>query len=169
MVNNDSTRKDLSMVPLHVLDKLAFFEGFPPDYLKPLVGVAKVVELPADEVVFSEGQKSPNIFVVIEGKVALEIWVTGHGATTIQTVGPGRLLGWTPILSHGMMTATARVVEPCRLVAFNAMQVLEACGQNPKFGMEFMRRTALALARRLSATRLQLLEVYEDELPVISE
>jgi CRP/FNR family cyclic AMP-dependent transcriptional regulator len=157
------------MVPLQVLEKLAFFEGFPPDYLKPLVGVAKVVELPADEIIFSEGQKSPNIYVVIEGKVALEIWAAGHGATVIQTVGPGRLLGWTPILSHGMMTATARVVEPCRLVAINAMQAVEACAQNPKFGMEFMRRTALALARRLGATRLQLLEAYEQGLPVISE
>jgi CRP-like cAMP-binding protein len=152
-----------------MLEKLAFFEGFPPDYLKPLVGVARAVELPADEIIFSEGQKSPNIYIVLEGKVALEIWVTGHGATTIQTVGPGKLLGWTPLLSSGLMTATARVVEPCRLVAINAMQVLEVCGQNPKFGMEFMRRTALALARRLSATRLQLLEAYENELPVISE
>jgi CRP-like cAMP-binding protein len=159
----------LSMVPLHTLEKLAFFEGFPPEYLKPLVGVANVMEIPAGEAIFTEGQKSPNIYVVVEGKVALETWVTGRGLTLIQTVGPGKLLGWTPLLAQGMMTATARAVEACRLVALNAMQTLEVCAQNPKLGMELMRRTALALSRRLNATRLHLLDAYEETLPVISE
>jgi len=157
------------MVPVQTLEKLAFLEGFPPEYLKPLVGVAKVVEVPAGDIVFHEGQKSPNIYLVIEGKVALEIDVVARGTTVIQTVGPGKLLGWTPLLAQGLMTATARAVEPCRLVAINAMQVLQACAQNPEFGMEFMRRTALALARRLNATRMHLLEAYEDALPVMSE
>jgi CRP-like cAMP-binding protein len=157
------------MVPLHTLEKLAFFEGFPPEYLKPLVGVAKVVEVPAGEVIFNEGQKSPNIYVLIEGKVALETWVTGRGVTLIQTIGPGKLLGWTPLLGQGMMTASARAVEASRLVALNAMQTLETCHQNSKLGMELMRRTAAALSRRLNATRLHLLEAYEETLPVISE
>jgi len=157
------------MVPLATLEKLSFLEGFPPEYLKPLAAVAKVVDVPAGEVLFHEGQKASNIYLVVEGKVTLEIWVAGRGATVIQTVGPGRLLGWTPVLAQGSMTATGRVVVPSKLVAINAMQTLEACAQNPAFGMEFMRRTALALSRRLNATRLQLLEAYESELPVMSE
>jgi CRP-like cAMP-binding protein len=131
--------------------------------------MANGVKVEAGEVIFHEGEKSPNIFVVIEGKVALEIDVASRGATRIQIVGPGRFLGWTPILTSGPMTATARAVEPCRLVAINALQVRQACGENPNFGVEFMRRTALALSRRLSATRLHLADAYESELPVISE
>jgi CRP/FNR family transcriptional regulator, cyclic AMP receptor protein len=157
------------MVPLHTLEKLGFFEGLPPEYLKPLVGVAKVIEVKAGEIIFNEGQNSPNIYSLIEGKVALETWVAGRGATIIQTVGPGKLLGWTPLLTQGLMTATARAVEPSRLVAINAIQAQEACAQNPKLGMEIMRRTALALAKRLNATRMHLLEAYEDTLPVVSE
>jgi CRP-like cAMP-binding protein len=159
----------LSMVPLQTLEKLSFLEGFPPEYLKPLTAVAKVIEVPANEVIFEEGQKSPNIFVVIEGKVALEVWLASRGSSVIQTVGPGKLLGWTPVLAPGKMTATARAVEQSRLVAINALQVLDACAENPRFGMEFMRRTALALARRLNATRLQLLDAYEEAMPVVSE
>jgi CRP-like cAMP-binding protein len=73
------------------------------------------------------------------------------------------------MLAQGPMTATAVAMEPCRLVAINAMQVLDVCAQNPRFGMEFMRRTALALSRRLKATRQQLVDVYEEGMPVISE
>ncbi len=157
------------MVVLETLEKLSFLEGFPPNYLKPLAAVAEVVSVPADEVLFREGEKSPCIYLLISGKVALEIWAAGNGATRIQTVGPGKLLGWTPILTQGPMTARAIALEPCRLVAINAMQVLDACTQNPRFGMEFMRRTAIALSRRLHATRQQLLEAYEESLPVMSE
>jgi CRP-like cAMP-binding protein len=152
-----------------LLEKLSFLEGFPPEYLEPLAKTGTVVEVPADDVIFEEGQKSPNIYVLVEGKAALEVWLAGQGATVIQTVGPGRLLGWSPVLGQGTMTATARAILPCRLVALNAMRVLDVCGQNPSFGMEFMRRTALALARRLRATRLQLVEACEDALPVMSE
>jgi CRP-like cAMP-binding protein len=157
------------MVPLETLEKLSFLEGFPREYLKPLASVAEVVEVAPNEIIFNEGEKSANIYVVMEGKVALEIWVTGRGVTVIQTVGPGRLLGWTPLLAQGPMTVTARTLEPCRLVAINAMQALSACAENPRFGMEFMRRAALALSRRLNATRLQLADICQDAFPVVSE
>jgi CRP-like cAMP-binding protein len=157
------------MVALETLEKLDFLEGFPPDYLQPLAAVAKTVNVPADTVLFREGEKSPSIYVVISGKVALETWMRGNGVTRIQTVGPGKLLGWTPILTQQPMTAAAVALEPCRLIAINALQLLEACAENPRFGMELMRRTAIALSRRLHATRQQLLDAYEASLPVMSE
>jgi len=157
------------MVPIATLEKLGFLEGLPPKYLEPLVAVAEVIDVPADHVLFREGEKSPCIYIVIEGRVALEIGAAGSEAIRIQTVGPGKLLGWTPVLAPGPMTAQAVALEPCRLVAVNALQMLEACAQNPSFGMEFMRRTAVALSRRLKATRQQLIDSYEKALPVISE
>jgi CRP-like cAMP-binding protein len=66
------------------------------------------------------------------------------------------------------MTATARALAPTRLVALDASQVLALCHHDPAFGFTLMRRTAQALAARLSATRLQLLDVYRQELPVVA-
>jgi len=164
----DSLRRIDPMVPIATLQKLGFLEDFPPKYLEPLAAVAEVIDVPANEVLFREGEKSACIYIVIEGKVALEI-SAGSGVIRIQTVGPGKLLGWTPVLAPGPMTAQAVALEPCRLVAINAMQILQACAQNPSFGMQFMRRTAVALSRRLHATRQQILDSYEKALPVISE
>jgi hypothetical protein len=55
------------------------------------------------------------------------------------------------------MTATARVVSHCRLVAFDAGGVLALCRHDPALGLELLRRTAITLARRLHGTRLRLL------------
>ena len=92
----------------------------------------------------------------------------GRGCTTIQTIGPGELLGWSPVLGSPLMTATSRVLAPATLVALNAGQILAVCEHNPRFGMEFMRRTAQALAVRLNATRLHLLDVYRQDLSFVA-
>jgi CRP-like cAMP-binding protein len=67
------------------------------------------------------------------------------------------------------MTATARALTPTKAISLFAAQVLALCHHNPRFGFLFMRRLAEALAARLNATRLQLLDVYKDELPTIAD
>ena len=54
---------------------------------------------------------------VVSGRVALEIWAAGNGTTPIQTVGPGKLLGWTPILTQQPMTAQATVTVTVTVAA----------------------------------------------------
>jgi hypothetical protein len=61
------------------------------------------------------------------------------------------------------------VLEPTTLLILDARQLVTLCEHNPRFGYEFMRRTALALSQRLSATRLQLMDIYRHDLPVILE
>ena len=64
--------------------------------------------------------------------------------------------------------ATARAIRPTRVVSINGNQLMALCEHNPRFGFEFMRRVVAALARRLNATRLQLLDVYSHELPAFA-
>jgi CRP-like cAMP-binding protein len=151
---------------LEVLRQSRFLEGISAADLEQLAAAARPESYLTGAVVFREGQRLPHIFVVAEGSVALEVCTPGQGCKRIQTVGPGELLGWSPILGPGPMTATARALGPTRLVALDAAQVLAACAHNPAFGFTLMRRTAQALAARLSATRLQLLDVYRHDLPV---
>jgi CRP-like cAMP-binding protein len=84
-------------------------------------------------------------------------------------VGAGELLGWSSLLGQAPMTATSRALTTSRLIALDASQVLALCRFDPKFGFTFMKRTAEALAKRLNATRLQLLDVFRHELPVHPE
>jgi CRP-like cAMP-binding protein len=67
------------------------------------------------------------------------------------------------------MTATARAVGRCRVAALDAEQILALADLNPKFGREFYRCTAAALAERLRATRLQIPEARHHELLALKE
>jgi CRP-like cAMP-binding protein len=87
------------------------------------------------------------------------------GCKRVLTIGPGELLGWSALLEQTRMTATARTLEITRVVEIDAAPLLMVCESDLEFGYEIMRRTMLALAKRLSATRMQLLDVYGAHLP----
>jgi CRP-like cAMP-binding protein len=151
---------------LETLRGVHFLHDIDEAHLRPMASVAQLRSLPAKTVLFREGQDHREIYLVLEGSIALEVRVSGRDSKRLQTVGKGELLGWSPLLGQVEMTATARALQPARLIAIDATQLLAICEHDPRFGLEFMRRTAQALSQRLSATRLQLLDVYSDELPV---
>jgi CRP-like cAMP-binding protein len=145
------------MVLLDMLEDLDFLRGTPPEHLGHLAALGQLQEHPAGTVLFREGEVSHHVYLVHQGEVLLEVQVPGRGPAPIQTVGPGELLGWSPVLRLGPMTATARTLSRCRLVALDAGPLLALCQRDPAFGLEFLRRTAAAIGRRLHGTRLRLL------------
>ena len=154
---------------LSTLRDLRFLHDIAEEYLQQIVKVATLVEFPTGHVIFRDGEPTANIYLMVDGKVSLEVCAPGRGCQRILTVGTGELLGWSPLLEQTRSTATARAITPVRAVAINGGQVLSLCEHNPQLGFEFMRSTALALAQRLSATRMQLLDVYGEQIPLVTE
>jgi CRP-like cAMP-binding protein len=148
---------------------LAFLAPATDDEARQLAAVARADDYPAGAVVFREGDRFGHFWVVVTGNVAIEIYGPDRRPRRIQTVGPGELLGWSPVLGSGAMTATARALTDVRVVALDAPGVRAVCDADPRFGYLFMKRVAGAIAARLSATRLQLLDVFGTEVPVVEE
>ncbi len=148
-----------------LLGDTAFLDGADQETCGLLADLARVDDIAPDTVLFREGQEANAVFIVVTGQVALEIACPQRGRLRFQTVGPGELLGWSPLLGQPRMTATGRTLTAAQVIRLEAAPLLALCQQQPRFGMEIMRRTAIALARRLAATRLQLLDVFRHELP----
>jgi CRP-like cAMP-binding protein len=131
-------------------------QPFAAAYLRQIAGLAQLVEHDAGEVIFAEGQPERFIYLILKGAVALDIKVPDFEDIYVHRVGPGELLGWSPLLGRRAMTATARALTRCRLAALDAERVAELAEKDPRFGLEFFRAVAGALAERLHATRLHL-------------
>jgi CRP-like cAMP-binding protein len=138
------------------LQDVELFQDIPPAYVTRIALLAGLKEYPPESVIFREGEQSPCVYFVLRGDVSLEVAVAGRGPVPVATVGPGKLLGWSSVLGLGPMTATARCTGWCRLAVLRADQVLGLCDDDPKFGMAFMRRMAVALANRLAASHRHL-------------
>ena len=146
-----------------VLRGVEFFEGIDEAYLEQFASIAEIVEYDAGQQIFRSGEPAEDVYLVTSGSVSLEICASGVGCRRILTIDEGEMLGWSPVLQQPRLTATARTLAPTRTVRIPASQLLTICEHNTRFGYEFMRRVALALARRLKAARLQLLDVYGAE------
>jgi CRP-like cAMP-binding protein len=149
------------------LKTLAFLAPATDEELRALVPAARIETHPSGTVLFREGDLSTRVFIVTGGTVALEVIGANHRAQRFQTISAGELLGWSPLLGSGPMTASARALTDVRVVVIDAKALLQLCDQDPRFGFQFMRCTAAAIAARLSATRLQMLDVYRAELPTV--
>jgi CRP-like cAMP-binding protein len=153
---------------LDTLRTIRFLDDLNDEDRHKLAAMARLERYPPETFVFREGERPGRIFLVAEGSAALEIRLPEHGGRRIQIVGPGELLGWSPLLGPFPMTASARTLSPSRLIVLDAPQLLALCHHDPRFGFALMRRTATALAQRLSATRLQLLDVYRHQLHTVA-
>jgi CRP-like cAMP-binding protein len=144
------------MVVLDELEDISLLRHFSADYRQELASMAEPRDCQAGDCIFREGQNGQTVYLVVEGEVVLEIRVPGLDAVQVHRVGSGDLLGWSPVLGRGSMTATARALTPCRLAALDAQRLRTLAEQDTRFGMEFFRAMSIALADRLRATRLQL-------------
>lgn len=149
---------------LPVLRSLNLLHELPDELLSRLATIAQIADYPAGAVIFRQGDPARTVYMVHDGLVSLEICAAGVGCRRILTVGPGELLGWSPILHQEQLTATARALTPTSVVAADGRQLLDLCEQDSRFGYEFMKRAAMALAQRLNATRLQLLNLYGEQM-----
>jgi CRP-like cAMP-binding protein len=78
------------------------------------------------------------------------------------------MVGWSALLGEqGKMTASAIAVEDTELVVVQAERLRRLCEVSHDFGFHLMRSMASALAKRLLATRLQLLDLFADAAPAI--
>jgi CRP-like cAMP-binding protein len=94
------------------------------------------------------------------------MFVRGRGRVPLMTAGPGDLVGWSPLFGGHPMTATATALEPVRVLSFDGQDLRGLCEANHEVGYHVMRQLALVLSDRLLATRLQLLDLFQDQSPL---
>jgi CRP-like cAMP-binding protein len=137
-----------------------FFQGLQMEYIRLIGDCAKEACFAAGEIIFHQGDDANRFYLVEEGRVALEVFTPERGVVTIQTIGPGEVLGASWLFPPYLWTYEATAVQRTRTVAFNANCLRAACEEDHDLGYELMKRFARILVERLAAARLQLLDVY---------
>lgn len=114
----------------------------------------------AGSVILREGEETRLFGIVASGRVALRLLVPERGPVTILTVEPGDMIGWSALVPPHRSTSTAVAVEPTDLLAFDGPQLRGLLEADLALAATLYPRLLQALARRLSATRHQLLDLY---------
>jgi CRP-like cAMP-binding protein len=146
-----------------LLDTLDFTSSLPTTALDEWARIARVKTFPAGAVLFREGARNPDVFLIVRGHVALEMCVPGRGCMQILSLGPGDILAWSALEGAGHMTATALAQEETEVIVAPGDALLGLCERNHEIGYAVMKRLATAISQRLVATRLQMLDLFGAE------
>ena len=149
------------MVPTSVdaLRGLPFFENMDASQVNLLAAMAKEVGFEKDQIIFREGEAANQFYIVLTGKVALEL-TTSRGRSRVLTVEEGHELGWSFLVPETGRHFRARALEQVRTLAFNGGELSKACEQDALFGQRLTKRLLRDVAGRLESTVVQLNDSY---------
>ncbi|MDO8140726.1 MAG: cyclic nucleotide-binding domain-containing protein [Candidatus Brocadiales bacterium] len=142
------------------LEEHPFFKGIKPHHLENILGCATSVQFDAGQHILREGEEANNFYIIILGKVTLEIFTPDRGPINIQTIGEGDVLGWSWLIPPYHWHYDARAIELTRAIALDGKCLRIKCEDDHDLGYELLKRFTHIITSRLEATRLQLLDVY---------
>ena len=138
----------------------SFLDKFSPQVREKLLSFAEPFRFKAGEDIISEGNHSEYLFVITSGRVAVEISMPPKGRRTIRTGEPGDMISWSALVQPHRATASLRAVQDTEALGIKGELLIVEAHKDCQLGFELYRALTEVIAGRLSATRLQFMDVY---------
>lgn len=113
--------------------------------------------------VFHEGEASDTFAILIHGRVALRTLVPERGDITILTVEPGDVYLWSALVPPYKATSTGVAIEAIEAIVFEGASLRAALHEDCELSSALYPRLLMVVARRLNATRTQMLDLFATE------
>ncbi len=147
------------MVSPELLQDLRLFVGLSGEEQARVAAIAHEARYAKDVVIFQEDTEAEDLYVVLEGRVALRFRLGMHTKSkqvTIDAVQPGEVMGWSALVPPRKLTASAVCLEPVRALTIEGAELRTLLDSDPRLGYAVMNNLAEVIATRLRDTRLQL-------------
>jgi CRP-like cAMP-binding protein len=146
---------------IEILQVIPWFQKLSEEHFSKLADISAVKLYSKDEVLFKQGDTEKFLYILLEGRVGVDIYNPMQGYVRIYTAEPMDVVGWssaTPVVRQ--RTATAKAVFDSRLIAIDAVKLNQLCEEDYHLGYIVMRRLANVVAARLMLCRLQTLDLF---------
>lgn len=164
------------MIPIQLLRKVSIFEGLTDSQLERIAEICREETHPAGSLIIEEGEPAERLYVLREGRVALEMGVRMWPERRVrqmrvETLNAGQPFGLSTLTDSDLRTMSARAVDRCRSIALGGQDLRRLMDSDPVMGYEINAGLSNVLAERLRYTRLSLTEflgqsqVAEEQTP----
>ena len=97
-----------------------FFAGPDAASVQQLAGCARNEHLKAGEYLFRQGGTAEHFYVIMRGRVALELSTANSGPHVLESAGEGEVLDWPWLIPPHRWLFDARAVEPTSVVSLES-------------------------------------------------
>jgi CRP-like cAMP-binding protein len=145
------TRKGTSSRLYRLIERQPLFEGLSAAQLEMLAGLAMEMEFEPGEYIFRQQDPANRFYVILEGRVEVELASPPDGIKPIQIAGPGDHLGWSWLFEPYSFYVSARITEPTRTIFIYGTMLRQYCEEDHDLGYEIVKRVAGVALKRLIA------------------
>jgi CRP/FNR family transcriptional regulator, cyclic AMP receptor protein len=143
-----------------VLREHAFLADLTDEHVRVLVGCARNTRFAPGEFLLREGDDESTFFLLRQGSVSLESHLPGKPAATVETLGPGDVLGVSWMFQGARSNVDARARDAVVAFALDGACLRAKTASDDALGHALARRMLEVTHRRLERLRLQNLDVY---------
>jgi len=144
-----------------VLGRCEFFWDFDDDVIAEIVAGSTERFYDPGEVVFEDGFRAENLYVVETGRVGLMLMLPNGHEIMIMDKGPAETFGWTSLSEPGRYVATARCLRETALVEVPAATLEQIVQRDPVLGVTLLRRVSSAGVGWINDLRMQLIAALD--------
>ena len=142
------------MVSAEWLKRTELFEALEESQLNALLLHASVESFPEGKTIFNQGDEAVRLYVLVEGAVDLTI-KTGEKIDfmTSKIEKEGAVFGMPSLIEPFRFNVTAICLKPSKVLVLDADHIKKTMQEDPKMGMEIMKKLASIYFNRLSEMR----------------
>ena len=146
------------MTAKQVLKECRVFAALTDAELEKIASLAVEKEYEAGTTIFQEGDSANELFVLQEGKVAVQMTLPVSSAqmsrrVTVDIITGNEVLGWSAIVEPYVYTLTAVCLQKAKVLAINGIKLRPLLQDNLNIGYEVLRGLIKVVASRLDDTR----------------
>ena len=148
------------MFTVEVLRSCELFTGLSDEELEQIAALAVAKTYGAGQEILAESQPADRLFILASGRVQVNIHLGSSlqpdREVTIEEVEPGRIFGWSSLVTQQRFTASARALEAVTVIVLEPADLTSLFDRNAHIGFVVMKQLAKVVASRLSHTRQRL-------------
>lgn len=136
--------------------RVQILAGLTKEQEERILALGKIESYEAGTVITRQGEPSQKLYIVQEGKVAINRAIAFQKQLPITAVGPGEVFGWSSLVPPRVLTASATATEKTKVLAIDAEQLERYFQWEPQAGLVVMRNVAELVASRLKTVELEI-------------
>ncbi len=149
------------------LKTIQLFSGLNDHMLDRVAPLTAVRECKKDEQIFAEGDPANALYMLVKGKILLNMEASETICVSLMAVEPGDAFGWSSILGRGHYSASAVCSEPCTLWSVLGKDMMILLYNDPAMGFKIMEFVARAMNERLAKRNSQLIKTLLENIDLV--
>lgn len=144
---------------LKELRKMRFFDDYDERQLLILAGMSSIREFKVKEILFEQYDELSELYILVKGTLTLGISLANDKRIHLGTIEEGELFSWSAVFSPYISTAWVKALTPVKVIAIDSRKLNREFLNDCEFGLKTMSIIAQTISRRLSDTRLHLINL----------